>query len=200
MYGYVKVSLIELFNYKNGYTPSTTNPEFWTNGDLPWFRMDDIRENGRILSDAQQHVTHAAIKGNLFPKNSIIVSTSATIGEHALITVSFLVNQRFTCLSPKDEWKSLVEMKYLFYCGYKLGQYCKENLNVGNFASVDMRKFDKFEFYIPSIEKQKEIVSILDKFSSLCDDISGTLPESIRKHHERYEYYRDKLLDFKRKE
>lgn len=51
--------------------------------------MEDIRENGRILSDSIQHVNAKGIKGKLFPKNSIIISTSATIGEHALITEDF---------------------------------------------------------------------------------------------------------------
>ena len=76
--------LSELFNTKNGYTPSKSKPEFWANGTIPWFRMEDIRENGRILSKATQYVSKDAIKGSPFPENSIIVATSATIGEHAL--------------------------------------------------------------------------------------------------------------------
>jgi hypothetical protein len=49
--------------------------------------MEDIRQNGRILSDSIQHITFKAVKGRLFPTNSIIIATTATIGEHALITV-----------------------------------------------------------------------------------------------------------------
>ena len=56
--------------------------------------MEDIRENGRILDSAIQKVTESAIKGKLFPANSIILSTSATIGEFALITCDFMCNQR----------------------------------------------------------------------------------------------------------
>ena len=35
-------SLEELFIIKNGYTPSKSNSEFWDNGTIPWFRMEDI--------------------------------------------------------------------------------------------------------------------------------------------------------------
>ena len=66
-------TLSELFNTRNGYTPSKSNSEFWTKGTVPWFRMEDIRENGRILSDATQKVSRSAVKGELFPANSIIV-------------------------------------------------------------------------------------------------------------------------------
>ena len=77
----------EVFITRNGYTPSKSNPEYWEGGTIPWYRMEDIRENGRILSDALQHITPKGVKGNgLFKANSIILATSATIGEHALIS------------------------------------------------------------------------------------------------------------------
>ncbi|MBQ6986932.1 MAG: restriction endonuclease subunit S, partial [Oscillibacter sp.] len=107
------IELRELFHTRNGYTPSKSKPEFWENGNIPWFRMEDIRENGRILSDSIQHVTPQAVKGSLFPAGSIIVATSATIGEHALILVDSLANQRFTYLTLKKEYANCFDMKFL---------------------------------------------------------------------------------------
>lgn len=196
MFGYAPVKLKELFNTKNGYTPSKNNSEYWDTYDIPWFRMDDIRENGRILNAAIQGVSTSAIKGNVFPVNSLIISTSATIGEYALITVDFLCNQRFTCLMIKDEYRDLFNTKFLYYYCHKLAIYCKNSLNQGNFASVDMTKFNDFEFPIISLEEQERIVSILDRFDSLCNDLSSGLPAEIEARKKQYEYYRDKLLKF----
>ncbi|MGT0083980.1 restriction endonuclease subunit S, partial [Helicobacter pylori] len=33
-------TLEEVFEIKNGYTPSKNNPEFWEKGTIPWFRME----------------------------------------------------------------------------------------------------------------------------------------------------------------
>ena len=189
--------MTDIFNLKNGFTPSKSNDMFWKNGLIPWFRMEDIREKGGILSDAIQHVTKEAAKGNIFPKNSIIVSTSATIGVHALITTESLSNQRFTYLILKDEYKNKIDMKYIYYYCFLLDQYCLENLNKGNFASVDMNAFKKFEFKIPSLKEQKRIVNILDKFDKLINNISEGLPGEIKLRRKQYEYYRNKLLNFK---
>ena len=116
VYGYVSISLETLFDTKNGYTPSKNNKEYWNdNADIAWFRMEDIRDNGRILFNSAQHITQKAVKGNLFPKNSIIVSTSATIGEYALIKIPFLANQRFTALMLKDEFREIIDINYIFY-------------------------------------------------------------------------------------
>ena len=50
---------------------------------------------------------------------------------------------------------------------------------------------------VPPLEKQKQIVSILDKFEKLTIDISIGLPAEIEARRKQYEYYRNKLLTFK---
>lgn len=192
-------SIDELFITKNGYTPSKKKKEYWEDGQIPWFRMEDIRENGNILFDSIQHVTRKAVKGELFPANSIIVATSATIGEHALLGVESLANQRFTYLILKNEWKEFFEIKFLYYYCYKLDEWCSSHLNQGNFASVDMKQFKKFKFPLLPLEIQRVLIRILDNFNKLCSDIESGLPAEIEARQKQYEYYRDKLLTFKEK-
>ncbi|MFB1292933.1 restriction endonuclease subunit S [Helicobacter pylori] len=186
-------TLEEVFEIKNGYTPSKNNPEFWKNGTIPWFRMEDIRENGRILKDSIQHITPKALKGKkLFPKNSIMISTTATIGEHALLIVDSLANQRFTFLSKKANCGIALDMKFFFYQCFLLGEWCKKNTNVSGFASVDMTAFKKYKFPIPPLEIQQEIVKILDAFTELNTELNTEL----KARKKQYEYYQNMLLDF----
>ena len=186
----------ELFNTRNGYTPSKNNPEFWTEGTIPWFRMEDIREKGPILSEAIQYVNEKAVKGMPFPADSIIVATSATIGQHALLKVASLANQRFTYLMLKDEWREKFDIKFLFYYCYKLDEFCLNHLNQGNFASVDMKQFISFRFPVPSLEVQREIVRILDNFTDLTSELTSKLNEELAARKKQYEYYRNNLLSF----
>ena len=186
--------LSELFKTKNGYTPSKGNKEFWENGNIPWFRMDDIRQNGGILSHALQNVTEKAVKGELFPENSLIVATTATIGEHALITVPSLANQQFTCLSLKEEYKNQFVIKFLYSYCFKLAEYCKKNLNQGSLASVDRGKFSKFKFPLPPLPIQQEIVRILDTFTNFTAELTDKLNAELTARRKQYEYYRDELL------
>ncbi|GAA9694544.1 hypothetical protein VN0002_05610 [Helicobacter pylori] len=191
-------TLEEVFEIKNGYTPSKNNPEFWEKGTIPWFRMEDLRENGRILKDSIQHITPKALKNKkLFPKNSIIISTTATIGEHALLIVDSLANQQFTFLSKKANCNLALDMKFFFYQCFLLGEWCKNNTNVSGFASVDMTAFKKYKFPIPPLEIQQEIVKILDQFLALTTDLQTGIPAEIEARKKQYEYYREKLLTFK---
>lgn len=61
-------------------------------------------------------------------------------------------------------------------------------------------KLEQFIVPVPSLIEQEHIVSILDKFETLVKDFTEGLPAEIATVQEQYEYYRDKLLTFKRKE
>lgn len=186
-------TLNEIFHLKNGYTPSKGVKEYWENGSIPWFRMEDIRENGRVLNTALQKVSESAVKGGkLFPANSIIIATSATIGEHALITIPFLANQRFTVLSLKPEYIDKFNIYFLYHYCFTLDDWCQKNTTMSSFASVDMNGFRKFPIPIPPLSVQTEIVKILDALTALTSELTSEL--TLRR--KQYEYYREKLLSF----
>lgn len=155
----------ELFDLGNGYTPSKSNPAYWTNGTIPWFRMEDIRTNGRILKDSIQHVTPEAVKGNgLYPKYSIILSTTATIGEHALLIADSLANQQFTFLNRKVNRRDMIDIIFFYHYCFILGKWCRDNINAGGLLAVNMDDLKNHSIYIPkSIAEQQAIATILTK-------------------------------------
>lgn len=162
-----------IFDIKNGYTPSKSNSSFWDNGTIPWFRMEDIRKNGHILSDSIQHVTPAAVKNaGLFPAYSIIVATTATIGEHALIIVDSLANQQFTFLTKRKSFDNKLDMMYFHYFMFIVDEWCKRNTNAGGLLSVNMDSFKKLTIPYPSsLSEQKKIA---DCFVSIDKEIDAT--------------------------
>jgi len=187
--GVERKKLGEVFKLRNGYTPSKAEPKYWTNGTIPWFRMEDIRKNGQILNHSIQQITKIAVKGGkLFPANSIIIATTATIGEHALITVPYLANQQFTVLILQNEYEKHFDMKYVFYYCFLIGKLCHSITNSSSFASVDIGRFKNFQIPIPPLAVQEEIVKILDKFQELNQELN--------QRKQQYEYYRNELLTF----
>jgi len=187
-------TLGEMCIIKNGYTPSTKEPSFWENGTLPWFTLEDIRKNGRILKDAIKHITSLGVKrGGLFPKDSIIISTTATIGEYALIKSDFLCNQQITCLAIKEEMKGHLLPKYLYCLSDGIGKWCKSHVNGGgSLLIVSPSKLIGLQVPLPSLSEQQRIVSILDTFEASIQNLEAQLSQ----REKQYEYYRNKLLTF----
>lgn len=162
-----------IFEIKNGYTPSKSNPDFWTDGTIPWFRMEDIRKNGHILSDSIQHITPDAVKSaGLFPAYSIIVATTATIGEHALIIVDSLANQRFTFLTKRKSFDNRIDMLYFHYFMFIIDEWCKQNTNAGGLLSVNMDAFKKLTISYPALLSEQR--KITECFSSIDKQMAAT--------------------------
>lgn len=183
---WVEKKLDILFDFKNGYTPSKNNIAYWENGIIPWFRMEDIRENGNILHDSIQHITEIAVKNNkLFPANSIILSISATIGEFALIKCNFICNQRFVCLSLKS---NSFDIMYCYYYMNNISKWCKNNVHNNTFAAINIDELKKLSILFPSLEEQQKIAGFLSsideliieqttKLQLLCDYKKGLLQQ-----------------------
>lgn len=187
-------TLGEICEFRNGYTPSKSHPEFWDGGDIPWFRMEDIRLNGRILSDSIQHITAKGVKGKgLFKANTFILATTATIGEHAMIIADSLANQRFTNLKIRESLEGEICKKYFYYYMYLVDDFCKKHINVSGFASVDMDALKKMKIQIPTSEYQVKVIDFLDKEEGLLSQLGNEI--SLRKAQ--YDYYRNMMLSFK---
>ena len=63
-------------------------------------------------------------------------------------------------------------------------------------ATTTGPKLSKIMVPILPLKRQQHIVDILDRFDSLCNDLTSGLPAEIEARQKQYEYYRDKLLTF----
>ena len=87
-----------------------------------------------------------------------------------------------------------VSLKYIYYqlSSMNLNQYAKG----GGQPLVTAGQMKEIPIPIPTLEEQQRIVAILDRFDTLCNDITTGLPAEIAARTKQYEYYRDKLLTF----
>lgn len=130
----------------------------------------------------------------------LIMSCSGTMGRIAIIpddAPEGIINQALLKLTPKAG----VSNRYLKYC---FEDTIEAQMNsearggaIKNVASVAVLKDIKIQ--IPSLTEQNRIVTTLDYFYDLCNDLTSGLPAEIEARQRQYEYYRDKLLTFKEK-
>lgn len=107
----------------------------------------------------------------------------------------YTLNQRIGAFTIRD--KNLITTRFLYY----ILDRNKQLLSYDNGADqTNLRKGDILNIIIPvpPLSEQQRIVSILDKFETLVNDLSQGLPAEITAVQEQYEYYRNKLLTFNR--
>lgn len=134
---------------------------------------------------------------------SILISASGTIGRTVVYDGKSAYYQDSNIVWLEHD-ESTVLNKYLYYC-YQLKPW-----NISDSGTISRLYNDnilKAKIPVPypedkekSLAEQQRIVDILDRFDKLCNDISEGLPAEIEARQKQYEYYRDKLLTFKKKE
>ncbi|EHH5131182.1 restriction endonuclease subunit S, partial [Escherichia coli] len=70
----------------------------------------------------------------------------------------------------------------------------------GGVPAVNKIDLAKLIIPLPSLDEQKRIVSLLDKFDTLTNSITEGLPREIELRQKQYEYYRDLLFSFPKPE
>jgi type I restriction enzyme S subunit len=95
--------------------------------------------------------------------------------------------------------QKVIHSKFLlFFLNSIIAKKQIENKIVGSpVMSIPMSELKKLLIPIPSLSEQERIVSILDKFDALVNNISIGLPAELKARRQQYEYYRNKLLTFK---
>ena len=132
----------------------------------------------------------------------IFATTRPTQMRACLVPVEYdgqICSTGYCVLRPDS---SIVLPQYLFFvlAVESFKTYLLNNQTMGNYPSISNNTLKDYTIPIPSISEQRKIVSVLDRFDTLTCDLVAGLPAEIEKRRQQYEYYRDKLLTFKKKE
>lgn len=88
---------------------------------------------------------------------------------------------------------------YHFLFTQEFQDYVEGHQKGASYPAISNKDVMSFELPIPSLQEQERIANILDRFESLTTSLQSGLPAEISARRQQYEYYRDKLLTFKRK-
>lgn len=158
-------SLGEICHILNGSTPSKTNDEFWNNGEIPWFTVDDIREQGRIINHTKKFISKTALKRTsvkLLPPKTVLLCCTASVGEYAITEIPLTTNQQFNGLIIKEEYKKIILPEYLFYYSVKFKEELQRLGGTTAFKFVSVKDVKTIKIKVPPIEEQNAIIEKMD--------------------------------------
>ncbi|MFR5487447.1 restriction endonuclease subunit S [Eubacterium sp.] len=205
-------SIIKLLQYVFGYALVKLD-EIATITRGGNFQKKDFVENGKPCIHYGQMYTHFGIfadKTLTFVNDEVFAKSKiAKTGDIVMAVTSENVEDVCSCtawIGDEDiaisghtaiisHSQNAKYLSYFFHSEMFFSQ--KKKLAHGTkVIEVTPSKLGKIEIMLPQIEEQNRIVSILDRFDSLCNDITIGLPAEIEARKKQYQYYRDKLLSF----
>lgn len=181
-----------------------TTPKLVSEG-IPFISATAIHEGRIYFEDAQGFITkefdiECAKKYKPKREDVFMVKSGSTTGKVGYVDT----DADFNIWSPIAAMRvnSQNSAKYLFHLlqTRSVQFQVSTRMSQGSQPNLSMRVLEQFDVIIPTLQEQTRIVNILEKYNALCNDYEKGLPAEIATRHKQYEYYRDKLLTFKRKE
>lgn len=132
-------------------------------------------------------------------KNDILITKDGTLGKVAILkeepNKSTTLNSGVFRIHIFDN-DVLPQYLYHFFTSKYFTDFVESVKTGSTVPHLTQQGLVSLDIPIPLLEEQARIVSILDRFDALCNDISVGLPAEIEARKKQYEYYRDKLLTF----
>ena len=95
------------------------------------------------------------------------------------------------------ERPSVASLRYLYYA---LSICDATELVHGTPPKLNQKNLRSIEVLLPPLPIQRQVVDVLDRFDALTSSLTDGLPAEIEARRQQYEFYRDRLLDFPRRE
>ena len=151
-----------------GGTPTTSNASFYDNGNIPFIKIDDLKQ--KYLTENKDFITELGLQKSsawLVPTHSILFSNGATIGEISITTYPVCTKQGILGIVPKQN----IDVEFLYYL--MSSSYFKKAVSrivtEGTMKTAYLKDINNILCPIPTKEKQQEIAKMPSALNSKID-------------------------------
>lgn len=159
----MKYKLKDIFDLQMGKTPSRDNVDYWNTNGYKWISIGDLSTTEMYISNTKEHLSEKAVQESrikLIPRNTVVMSFKLSIGKTAITAEDMYSNEAIMAFHDKH----VVDMlpKYIFYL-FKYRDWDKGSNKAVMGKTLNKATLSEIEIELCSLEKQKEIVKVLDK-------------------------------------
>lgn len=196
--------ILDLTNDRFWIMPAT--PNFVADWEIRYITSKNIRGGHINFADVKNISMESYLeisKNRPIIKDDILISMIGTIGEVGLVKESDgeFYGQNMYLIRLNQE---MISPSYFlhFFDSKKMKNYFSGIKNNSGQGYLKAGQIDSIKIPIPykdgkpDLQKQRELVSILDKLDALVNSNSIGLPAELSARRKQYEYYRNKLLTF----
>ena len=159
----MKYKLKNIFDLQMGKTPSRNNTNYWNTNDYEWISIADLSKTEKYITDTKEYLSTLAIEESgikVIPANTVVMSFKLSIGKTAITGKDMYCNEAIMAFHDKHVVDILPE--YIYYM-FKYRNWDNGSNKAVMGKTLNKSTLSEVEIDICSIEKQKEIVTVLDK-------------------------------------
>lgn len=173
----------EIAEVVGGGTPKTEIVDYW-DGEIKWFTPSEIGKT-KYVFDSGRHITEKGLKNSsakLLPKDALLLSSRATVGEISIALTECSTNQGFQSLITKSN----VDNDFIYYLISTIKNEFLRRSSGSTFLEINKNEIKRMPINIPELSEQKKISNL---FSAIDNKI-----EMLEKKCEYYQDFKKYLM------
>lgn len=162
----------------------------------PWIKIGDVPADGKYITRTGQRVTLAgAAKSRRVMPGDFVLSNSMSFGRPYISKIEGYIHDGWLAIS---DFEDSYVADYLYYLlrSAPVQEEFKRRAGAGTVQNLNADIVRSVEIPLPPRDVQERVVTLLDRFDALVNDLSVGLPAELAARRKQYEYYRDRLLTF----
>ncbi len=165
----MKYKLKDIFDLQMGKTPARNNRNYWNTKENKWISIADLSKTGKYISTTKEYLSDAAVEESgikVIPANTVVMSFKLSIGKTAITTEEMYSNEAIMAFHDRRVVDILPE--YVFYM-FKYRNWEEGSNKAVMGKTLNKATLSDVEIEICPIEKQREIVAVLDKLMAVLE-------------------------------
>ncbi len=157
--------LSRIFQINTGFTPSTSNSDYYENGIHDWITIGDLK--GKFVSHSKTKLTNLAVIGRpKIPIGSLLYSFKLSVGQMAFTTKSLFTNEAIFSISPSPE----LNLNYYYYLLDRVLIH-NSNENIYGAKILNQELIKSAKLIVPPKDEQNAIANYLDHKTAQIDQL-----------------------------
>ncbi len=164
-----------------GATPLRSNKEYWLKGNIPWLTNEEVEdEKINYIWETKEKVTEKALKETnikLIPKNSVILSLTASVGKVAINKIPITTNQQFNSFIIDF---NKIHPEFLGYYFIFAKKRIEMLAGTTTFRFISKSKIANFKIPLPPLPEQQKIAEILSTVDKAIEKVDSAIAKTER--------------------
>ena len=155
-YEWDKYLLGDISIISKGFTPSTSNPDYW-DGNLKWLSIADMNQ-GKYINQTTKKITYEGSKNKEpIKKGTLLMSFKLSIGKLGILNEDMYTNEAICNFQWKNK-KIMTEYMYYYLSSINILKYGSQ---AAKGITLNNETLSAIPVLLPSIEEQNKIIDIL---------------------------------------
>lgn len=161
---------------KSGGTPLSSNKAFY-DGNIPFLSISDMTEQGKYLNWTRNSISQLGLDNSaswIVPENSIIYSMYASVGIVSINKIKLATSQAVLNIILKEQY----HLEFIYYLLVSMQPNISKFVGEGTQKNLTAQSVKNFDLFIPPIEEQTRIATILSDIDTEIETLEQKLTKA----------------------